>query len=125
MYPHFKYRELEGNCGCGRADMDPLFMDRLEDLRTAYDAPIYLSSAFRCPTHNDRVSTTGLHGPHTTGRAVDILIRGSDAYTLILLAMQFGFSGIGIKQHGRYDSRFVHLDDLSYPDFPRPWVWSY
>jgi zinc D-Ala-D-Ala carboxypeptidase len=57
---------------------------------------------------------------HSTGRAVDIAVR------LLQLALQEGFTGIGIQQTG--EGRFLHLDDIQPEDefhVPRPWIWSY
>src|SRR5690625_2478038 len=61
-------------------------------------------------------------GP-TTGRAVDIAVRGERAYWIVANANRYGFTGVGVSQKG--GSRFIHLDDLSAPDYPRPSVWSY
>lgn len=103
--------------------MHPDFMSKLVALRTYLDFPFPVSSAFRCPEHNQRVSSTGANGPHTTGRAIDIAVRGEQAYEIVSQAARFGFTGIGVAQKG--GGRFIHLDDLEYPDAPRPWVWSY
>ena len=117
---HFSEKELRCKCGCGRSDMDVSFLARLETLRHEINKPIILTSAYRCPKYNDKVSTTGQAGPHTRGRAVDVAVFGADAFKIVKLAMLFGFTGIGIKQKG--NSRFVHLDDLQ---DPRPRIWSY
>lgn len=104
--------------------MEPSFLADLEALRTAYGKPLIVSSGYRCSSHNQKVSTTGPNGPHTTGKAVDIAIRGAEAYLLIGLALRMGFSGIGIQQKG--GARFLHLDKLTNgPGQPRPMVWSY
>lgn len=103
--------------------MSPDFMAKLVALRVFLDFPFPLSSAFRCPEHNNRVSSTGFDGPHTTGRSVDIAVSGNQAYEILANAPRFGFTGIGVHQRG--GNRFIHLDDLQAPDFPRPWVWSY
>ena len=46
----------------------------LDLLQTAREnlGPLQITSAYRCPSHNDSVSSTGMAGPHTTGLAVDI-----------------------------------------------------
>lgn len=119
---HFSERELMCRCGCGRADMDPGFLERLELLREHFGSPLVLTSAFRCPEHNKKVSSTGKTGPHTTGKAVDILVAGEEAYRLVKSALSFGFQGLGVKQKGQ--ARFIHLDDLT-PPCPRPRIWSY
>ncbi|MFZ5760961.1 MAG: YcbK family protein [Thermodesulfobacteriota bacterium] len=125
MTEHFADKELTCKCGCGKAAMDERFMARLEQLRLAFGAPMIVTSAYRCPFYNHKVSNTGHQGPHTTGMAVDIAISGPEAYTLVLLAMQLGFSGIGIRQSGPHAGRFVHVDDLPVASWPRPRIWSY
>jgi zinc D-Ala-D-Ala carboxypeptidase len=120
---HFTDKELECHCGCGMLPATN-FQLKLETLRQAFDAPLTITSAARCPDYNEKVSHTGRTGPHTQGRAVDIAIRGGDALKLVTLALTNGFTGIGVSQKG--DSRFIHLDDLSNKDGqPRPWIWSY
>lgn len=122
---HFKVSEFDCKCGCGRNEIDAKFVDRLDDLREACGFPLPVTSGYRCPKHNTQVSSTGLTGPHTTGRAVDFGVRGHQALTLLQLALaRGGFTGIGINQKG--GARFVHLDDLpSAPGQPRPTIWSY
>ncbi len=122
---HFTLHELQCHCGCGEALMDAGFLTKLEDLRTAFAKPMTVTSGYRCPAHNTKVSHTGANGPHTTGHAIDIKVCGADAYQLLLLAMQLGFSGLGISQRGSMESRFIHIDNLSYPNYPRPRVWTY
>ena len=73
----FSREELQCRCGeCGYlCKMDEAFMMYLEELREKFSKPLYLSSGFRCPAHNRKVSSSGSpNGPHTTGKAVDILI---------------------------------------------------
>jgi zinc D-Ala-D-Ala carboxypeptidase len=104
--------------------MSPAFMDSLEQLRSAYGKPMPITSGYRCPKHNAAVSNTGGDGPHTTGRAADIGVRGSDAKRLLSEALKLGFTGIGINQKG--NARFIHVDDLpNGATCPRPTVWSY
>lgn len=126
-WPNFSDSEMQCHCGCGNGirNMDPGFMDDLQALRTKFGKPIRITSGFRCSNHNRSVSSTGESGPHTTGKAVDIQIGGSDAHELLRIAVQLGFRGIGISQKGDYSGRFIHLDMCAAPDFPRPMVWSY
>lgn len=125
-YPHFARHEFVCPCGCDGADMNPAFMDRLQGLRTEIGQPLVVSSGYRCPDYNAEVSSTGRNGPHTLGRAADLAVRGPLARCVVGLAVGRGFTGIGIRQHGDHNGRFVHLDDLAgeYPG-PRPWIWSY
>lgn len=104
--------------------MDLDFMDRLGKLRAAFGKPMPVSSGYRCPEHNARVSSTGATGPHTTGRAVDVQISGKDAFKLLSLAAYFGITGIGVNQKGPHAKRFIHLDTLP-EGGKRPATWSY
>lgn len=128
LWSYFSDKEL--SCQCGKCEpntaykMNRDFMKLLIALREKVAMPLPLSSAYRCSQHNQAVSSTGAFGPHTTGRAVDIKIRGADAYKVLRAAVNLGFTGIGFKQKG--DGRFIHLDNLTAADhFPRPTVWSY
>lgn len=82
-----------------------------------------VNSGARCPAYNNKVSGTGLTGPHTKG-AIDVGVRGDQALTVVRIALEEGFTGIGVSQKG--DKRFIHLDDLpNAPGQPRPTIWSY
>lgn len=117
---HFTREEMACRCGCGRADMDPDYMHWLDELRESFGEPIIVTSGYRCPDHNEDVSSTGRDGPHTTGKAVDVAVSHEAAYRLLDLAMRTGASGVGVNQKG--SGRFLHLDRLAEP---RPRVWSY
>lgn len=99
--------------------------DKLEELRIALNRPMIISSGYRCPAYNKKVSHTGLDGPHTTGKAFDVKISGESAFLLVKLALEFGWTGVGVSQKDSMSSRFVHLDLLHYPAYPRPRIWSY
>lgn len=125
---HFTIKEFaqRGNgwdTGHSPVTWDDRFIARLDALRDAVNAPLVISSGYRSPQYNKAVSSTGDNGPHTTGRAVDIQCRGAVAHRVLLRAPALGFTGIGVSQKG--GSRFIHLDDLEAPQYPRPTVWSY
>lgn len=125
-WEYFTEDELKCRCGCGKAEMNPGFMGKLIALRECLGFPFTITSAYRCPEYNQKVSSTGPNGSHTTGRAIDIAVYGEQAYKLICHAPQFQFYGIGVSQTGSHRSRFIHLDDLTRANgFPRPWVWGY
>lgn len=120
---HFNLGEFD--CShCRDNKMDPAFLEQLDELRHLYGKPLVVTSGYRCPDHNAAVSSTGRTGPHTTGRAADLLVSRADALQLLKLALALGFTGIGVKQHG--GSRFLHVDNLpNAPGQPRPTLWSY
>lgn len=122
---HFSLAEF-GCRHCGLAQMHDGFLARLDGLRDLLGAPLGVTSGYRCPAHNQAVSSSGPNGPHTTGRAADLRVHGGAALRLVALAEQLGFTGVGIHQHGPQAERYVHLDDLpAGADRPRPWLWSY
>tara|TARA_Y100000310_G_C20565442_1_gene755238 strand:+ start:168 stop:509 length:342 start_codon:yes stop_codon:yes gene_type:complete len=112
--------------------MDADFMERLQLLRAEWykesTRVLRVNSGFRCKKHNARVSKFASKvdgsGPHTLGKAVDILISGNDATKLFKMAKQY-MSGIGYSFKGRSGSHFLHLDTLTPEEAERPAVWAY
>lgn len=122
-WPNFSEAEMRCRCGCGRADVDPAFMDRLQLVRGLYAAPMIVTSGFRCAKYNARIGG----GPeHPLGKAADISVAGPNAHKLLKLAAA-QFPRIGIKQHGPHESRFVHLGSAAAEEVEgfSPWAWSY
>ena len=103
--------------------MDEDFLKKLDALRDKCGFPFVITSGYRCPKHNQAVSNTGPTGPHTTGEAADIACSHDKAYMVVRYATELGFIGVGVAQKGT--SRFIHLDTLTAPEFPRPNVWTY
>jgi len=123
-WPHFSFDELKCK-GTGSLIVDPRLLDKLESLRILCGFPLHITSGYRSPEYNKKVSSTGENGPHTTGLAVDIAVSGAPAWTLVSFATHLGFKGIGVQQKGPFPSRFIHLDLLAAPQYPRPALWSY
>lgn len=106
--------------------MDPAFMDWLQDLRRSLGFPLPVTSGYRCPDHNAKVSSTGRTGPHTTGKAADIRLSGDAAFDLAQAAIEAWATGLGVAQKGDHAGRFIHLDRLpASGPHPRPRIWSY
>ena len=121
---HFSEKELKCKCGkCDYPGMDADFMEKLEIVRGLVNKPLPLNSAYRCPAHNDSVSSTGRTGPHTTRKAVDIRCSGKLAHEVLIAAAHCNFTGLGVQQRGNHGGRFIHLDTNEHDG--RPWVWSY
>lgn len=109
---------------CGEIKMHIPTLIRLQNVRDI-TGPLIVNSGYRCPEYNNAISSTGLNGPHTTGQAFDLKVSG-DITHVILAAIQQGFTGIGLKQHGGYSGRFMHVDTLEpLPNRPRPHWWTY
>lgn len=112
--------------GTGRIIIVPDFLTLMDELREEFGRPIRINSWYRSPEYNAEVSATGLSGPHTTGRAVDVRIYGGLAMELATIAYELGMTGFGWKQTGPYAGRFLHLDNLeNSPSSPRAWTWTY
>lgn len=113
-------RKLMCSCGCDRMEMNDRFMKSLDAIRESAGFPFHITSGYRCPKHNSSVSSTGVRGAHTTGRAVDIAVSSSGQRLAILEAAQAqGFRRFGIAK------TFIHLDNLTEADgFPKG-IWNY
>ena len=124
-WQHFTKDEFKCKCGkCKKNLMQDDFITKLDALRTKVGFPLPVSSGYRCPKYNAAVSSTGLNGPHTTGRAVDFAVSRHRGWEVLRAAMEMGFTGIGVAQKG--EGRFLHLVDLTEPEHaPRPTIWSY
>lgn len=126
QWPHIDPAREWACKGTGQIVVETAFLDRIEQLRARLLRPLIITSGYRSPEHNARVSSTGRSGPHTTARAVDIRVYGLHALELLDEALLSGFTGFGVKQHGPHAGRFLHLDDLpAASGRPRPYLWSY
>lgn len=115
--------------------MDKDFMDAVVEAREMCGFPWPVTSGYRCPQHNNNVSTTGKAGPHTTGHSIDVQVYGGrvgeiiDAILMcdIYIPEEHGRGSIGFMQHGKHKKRYIHIDNLR-PDQttgPRPTIFSY
>jgi len=120
--PYFTSEEMK--CShTGLEKMDAKFMEMLTELRVAYAKPMRVTSAYRDATHPIEAKKTK-PGAHATGKAADIAVERGEAYEVLKLALEIGFTGIGVAQKG--SGRFLHLDICNSDDgMIRPTVWSY
>ena len=119
------FTRAELSCShCGECEMDQSFLDLIDKLRTAYDKPMSLSSAYRCIEHPVEAKKNK-RGTLTYGRAVDVRVSTGEAFRLLEIILTLPFSGVGFSQKGDHATRFIHIDDLTEPDFVRPTIWSY
>ena len=95
---HFTVAELACPC-CGKCEMDPEFMRRVQVLRDIVGFPLIPVSGFRCRKHNAGLKGAAEGSQHLFGKAIDIRVRNFDAATrhrIIKAAFSLGFTGIGI-----------------------------
>jgi uncharacterized protein YcbK (DUF882 family) len=121
------FSEDELRCqGTGEIKMDESFMEKLVALREKLNQPMTISSGYRSQAHNITINGSK-NSAHLYGKAVDVVCNGKKAYNIVRLALEMGFTGIGVKQHGIHEKRFIHIDTMSLQGVtsPRPWIWSY
>ena len=83
--------------------------------------PLQITSAYRCPDHNSKVSSTGASGPHTSGYAVDIHVSNSQHRKQLIDYFATKVTGLGVAK------TFLHIDLLT-PESGfamRPNAWKY
>ncbi|ASE99919.1 hypothetical protein [uncultured virus] len=128
MVSRWKYfSEEELRCqGTGEIHMDEKFMDKLIELREKLKQPMTISSGYRSEAHNIAIGGSK-RSAHLKGCAVDVVCSGHKAFEIVKLAMELGFTGIGVKQNGVHAKRFIHIDTMPRKSVtsPRPWIWSY
>ncbi|WP_444919098.1 D-Ala-D-Ala carboxypeptidase family metallohydrolase [Microbulbifer sp. JMSA003] len=120
---YFTESELACRC-CGKNQFKDETLQRLIRVRESFGRPMVINSGYRCPAHNAQLKATMTHA---TGQAVDVQVALGRAHRLIRIALEEGFTGIGVKQKGAIGRRFLHLDDLeSIPgERTRPTIWNY
>ena len=75
MTAHFKSSEFACKCGCGASKVDSELMAVLELLRVYYNAPVTVTSGYRCPDHNQTVGGAKA-SKHMEGIAADVKVKG-------------------------------------------------
>ncbi len=109
---------------CGMTGIKAELVDALQLLRDYLEAPIQVTSGYRCPAHLDQIKRPG--SKHGEGIAADIVTPFYDlgfvAKSAELLTRYLGrerpFKGIAINPH----KGFAHLDIRDAPVVAR---WSY
>jgi zinc D-Ala-D-Ala carboxypeptidase len=117
QYPNFSKSEFRCK-ETGENGMQPEFMALLQQLRNRYGKPMLISSGYRSPRHSIEARKAQA-GTHAQGIACDVAVSGADAQLLVKLALDLGFTGIGVSQKAG-GARFIHLDTA-----PRRAIWSY
>ncbi len=125
-WDNFTYEEFGCKCGCGTNEMESMFIDDLQAVRTRCMFPFIVTSGYRCENHPIEKSKNA-PGPHNTGFAVDIAVSGKHALLVVAVAIEEAvWTGFGINQKGDMDKRIIHLDQCEEgPNRPRPWLWTY
>ena len=117
-YPYFTKAEFDCKHS-GKNEMQPEFMAKLQLLREKYGRPIRITSGYRHWTHPVEARKGHTTGEHTRGTCADIACTsGAERYEIIRLALELGFSRIGIAK------TFIHLG-IGGAGLPSPTIWDY
>ena len=116
---NFTPDEFRCSC-CNRLEISSDIMDLLQTARNDL-GPLQITSAYRCPDHNSKVSSTGASGPHTTGMAVDIHVSNSQHRKQLIDYFTKKVTGLGVAK------TFLHIDLLTsdHGFEMRPNAWKY
>jgi len=116
-YENFEDHNFDCKDGCGKNNMNPSFMRRLQAARTIADIPFYINSGSRCEDNNREEGGVS-DSAHLGGRAADIRCSTSRNRAIIIkAAMMAGFTRIGIG------NTFIHLDNDSTKDPDVYWLY--
>lgn len=109
MTAHFDRSEFTCKCGCGKSDISPDLVNKLEQIY-AYFArtptgckSIIITSGLRCSAYSPKVGGYS-NDAHTKGIAADIVVYKADgtryaAEQIAAVAEKCGFSGIGLMNN--------------------------
>ncbi len=105
---------------CGELKINSDIMDLLQQARNDL-GPLSITSGYRCSEHNNKISSTGPNGPHTTGKALDISVKDSKHRKELITYFAPKVPGLGIAKS------FIHIDILTAEDGfemrPNSWVY--
>lgn len=110
---HFRSREFDchGKGCCSQTKVDPRLVSYLQNIREHFDAPVTVTSGYRCETHNAATPNAAPKSRHVSGAAADIRVKGVQPDQVAKYAESIGIRGIGL-----YDS-FVHIDTRTEQSF--------
>ena len=118
-WKNFALDEFKCSC-CSKVKIDAAMIDLVQSARNEL-GPLSITSAYRCPSHNASVSSTGENGPHTTGHALDIGVKDSRHRKQLIDYFATKVTGLGVAKS------FIHIDQLTYEHGfeMRPNAWKY
>lgn len=114
---HFYSTEFDchGSGCCTQTIINEDLFDILERIRSHFNAPITITSPYRCQIHNSRIG--GAPGSrHSRGDACDIVVKGVSPRKVAQYAESIGILGIGLYETAA-DGYFVHIDTRNYKSF--------
>lgn len=103
---HFKVKEFQSKDGVDKVLIDTDLVSILQKIRSHFNRPVTILSAYRTPTHNANIGGSST-SYHVKGMAADIQVKGVDPILVGLYAESLGVGGVGVYA---YNGGFVHID---------------
>lgn len=102
---HRYFKREEFDCSeTGENEMEERYIALLDTVRHECGFAFHINSGYRSPLHSIEAAKDE-PGMHTTGLAADIRVEGgAQRFRLVDVAIQHGFTGIGVA------NGYVHLD---------------
>ena len=100
--------DCHGSGCCTETIINPILVKYLQQIRDHFKAPITITSAYRCPVHNQRIGGA-TRSQHCQGNAADIVVKGVAPREVAKYAESIGIKGIGLYETGS-DGYFTHID---------------
>lgn len=105
----------KGSGCCSSGKIDTQLVHILQMIRDHFNKPVYITSAYRCPSWNAAVG--GVPGSyHTYGQAADIKVEDTAPAEVAKYAESIGVLGIGLYETPK-DGYFVHIDTRTKKSF--------
>lgn len=110
LSPNFNSSEFDchGDGCCTKTMINPKLIEFLQKIRDHFGKKITITSGYRCPIHNSKVSRAK-NSLHTTGDAADFTVEGTAPREVAQFAESMGIKGIGLYETDS-DGHFVHID---------------
>ena len=102
--------DCHGKGCCSSTLVDSKLVSFLQNIRTYFNSPLTINSAYRCKTHNAAVGGAS-QSNHMSGMAADIVVKGVAPIDVARYAESIGVLGIGVY------STFTHIDTRAYKYF--------
>ena len=114
---NFKSTEFDchGSSCCSSTLIEEKLVDYLQTIRSHFNKPVKVSSAYRCIKHNKAVGGA-TSSRHMNGQAADIYINGVKPAEIAKYAESIGILGIGLYETDK-DGHFVHIDTRTTKSF--------
>jgi uncharacterized protein YcbK (DUF882 family) len=117
MARYFDESEFACEC-CGQVNISPILLEKLDELRHDYGYPIYVSSGYRCPAHNEEIKGEP-NSTHMRGLAADIYVDGDYEEFYRRVRGANSFDGVGYYPI----QEFVHVDVRNESLTPNYYLW--